>query len=177
MKRLATLMTLAALAAPVSVLSSVATHAEQVTPRVTVPVVPPGPPTAGFAGAWKLQGLLYDRFGLNVWLDRYGGGEYTARVGWERCSGDLDWRQLPGNRVLVNLSRSRCDGPSGTWSADRMICEPAPAFGISYPRIARPWVVDPRIVDPGPGSSAKLACTYLPGSGYYGPTRISLKRT
>jgi len=174
MKRLAMLMALAALVAPASLLSPLAARAEPVTPRVTVPVVPPGPPTTGFVGAWKLQGLLYDRFGLNVWLDRYGGGEYTARVGWERCSGDLDWRQLPGNRVLVNLSRSRCDGPSGTWSADRMICEPV--SGI-FPHIARPWVVNPRVVDPGPGIGAKLACTYLPGSGYYGPTRISLKRT
>jgi len=165
MFRLTKLFAFVAASAALATQMPAASQAEIRTPHVFVPVAPPAPQVPGFAGSWQVQGLLYDRFGLNVWLNRYGSGGYTARIGWERCSGDLNWRQLPGNQMLVDLSSSRCNGPSGAWTADRMICKPAGGY------------YDTRIADPGPARGQKLSCTYLPGSGYYGPTHVSLRRT
>ena len=138
--------------------------AESISPKVAAPsVTVPTPGGNGFSGSWKVQGLLYNRFQLAVNLDQYGGGGYRAKIGgWETCMGNLSWRQTYGNKVVVQLSSSWCDGPSGKWSADKMVCEPS-GYGA-------------KVIAPGPAYGQKLSCTYVP-SAYYSPTQVSLKRS
>lgn len=179
MSRIAKSLVALALAAPLAAQLSPPAAAEPLTPRVLVPPTPlPYPEPAGYAGTWRLQGLLYDRFQLSVSLNQYGGGSYTARIGyWETCTGSLAWSQTSGNAMTVRLARSYCNGPSGTWSADRMICRPAGGYfsagygdGYGYGRVGG------RVADPGPSGGQRIACTYLPGSGYYQPAYVSLTR-
>lgn len=141
--------------------------ADKIKPRVVPPsVTVPDDGGYGFAGSWKVQGLLYNRFQLAVHFDRYGGGSYRAKVGhYESCNGSLSWHQTYGNKMMVQLSSSWCDGPSGKWSADKMVCQTSGYSGVS-----------PKVVPPGPVYGQKLSCTYLP-SAYYLPAFVSLKRS
>ena len=142
-----------------------ATARAEMKPRVLVPppVTEPGPQ---LAGSWRLDGLLYDRFRLAVRLDPYGGGRYDAKVSWwETCSGRLSWNHISGNKVMLRMTASRCNGPSGTWSADRMVCH---VTGGAY---------NAKVLVPPPSYGTTLSCTYLPGSAYYSPTWVSLKRS
>ena len=140
--------------------------AESISPKVAAPsVTVPTPGGNGFAGSWRVQGLLYNRFQLAVHLDEYGGGGYRAKIGnWETCKGSLSWHRTLGNKVVVQLSSSWCDGPSGKWSADKMVCKPQGGYNILVP-------------NPGPSYGHKLSCTYMPGSGYYSTAWISMKRS
>lgn len=154
------------LAAAAVVLPQTSNAESVIRPKVAPPsVTVPEPGGDGFAGSWRVQGLLYNRFQLAVHLDPYGGGGYRAKIGsWETCKGSLSWRQTYGNKVVVQLSSSWCDGPSGKWSADKMVCKPQGAYNILVP-------------NPGPGHAQKLSCTYIPGSGYYSTAWISMKRS
>lgn len=164
-KLTATALFLAATAAVA--LPSTASAESLIKPKVAPPsvIVPDPDAGSGYAGSWKLQGRLYNRFGLNVYLDKWGGGSYRAKVdGWETCNGSLSWQQTYGNKVVVHLASSRCDGPSGKWSADKMVCEPS---GYGY---------GAKVTAPGPAYGQKLSCSYIP-SAYYSPTWVALKRS
>lgn len=146
-----------------------ATARAEMKPRVLVPppVTEPGPQ---FSGSWRLDGLLYDRFRLAVRLDPYGGGRYDAKVSWwETCSGRLSWNHISGNKVMLRMTASRCNGPSGTWSADRMVCHAQGGY--------QPAKYEPKVLVPPPSHVTSLSCTYLPGSAYYSPTWVSMRRS
>ncbi len=141
----------------------------EMKPRVLVPP-PVTVPAPQISGNWRLDGLLYDRFRLAVRLDPYGGGRYDAKVGWwDTCSGRLSWNHMSGDKVSLRLTASRCSGSAGTWSADRMVCQVNGGY--------QPAKYEPKVLVPPPGYGNTLSCTYLPGSAYYSPTWVSLKRS
>ena len=140
----------------------------EMKPRVLVPppAVEPGP---AVNGSWRVDGLLYDRFRLAVRLNPYGGGRYDAKVSWwETCSGGLSWSQSGNGRITMRLQASRCSGASGTWSADKLVCSANGGY--------HPAKYEPKVYVPTPPIASVLSCTYLPGSAYYSPTWVSLRR-
>jgi hypothetical protein len=141
---------------------------QSMSPMVAVPAPGGGGGSGswGLTGCYDIQGKIYGPYRMSFCLRGNGGGSYQVNGGGLNCNGGLDWYTGKGNRVDIDLYRSKC-GRGTQWTGDSLNCR------STWNLLGGGGGKKPTVAVPVPGGGNRLNCTYNPqASGYY-PTQVT----